>query len=180
MQDNLKHIFENFENQFDIEEPRIGHFNRFEEKLNPTKSQHRFSKNFFSRIAIAASIILLVGIWIGSNFNSTNGMELAQVSTEMEETQSYFVSTIEKELQTIEIERNSDTEQLINDALDQLNKLETQYQTLTLELKESAEDKRIIYAMISNFQQRIELLQSLMQQIENVKQLKLQNNETYV
>ncbi|MDV7187310.1 hypothetical protein R3X25_08465 [Lutibacter sp. TH_r2] len=180
MPDNLKHIFEKFENQFDIEEPRIGHFKRFEEKLNPVKPQHFTIKTLFARIAAAASIILMVGIWIGSNLNSTNGMELAQVSNEMEETQSYFVATIEKELQTIKTEQNSDTEQLINDALNQLNKLENQYHILTLELKESAEDKRIIYAMISNFQQRIELLQTLMQQIENVKQLKTQNNETYI
>lgn len=180
MPNNLKHIFEEFENKFDVEEPTIGHFNRFEEKLNATSSKPSFNNLFFIKIAIAASIILFVGIWIGSNNNSSKGFELAQVSSEMEETQSYFIATIEKELQTIEIERNSDTEQLINDALSQLNKLETQYQKLTLELKESTEDKRIIYAMISNFQQRIELLQLLMQQIENVKQLKLENNENYV
>ena len=62
----------------------------------------------------------------------------------------------------------------------QLHKLETQYIALTLELKESTEDKRIIYAMISNFQQRIELLQRLLAQIEDVKQLKKQQNENYI
>ena len=98
----------------------------------------------------------------------------------MEETQSYFVSVIENELKTIENERNSDTEQLINDALEQLKILETQYTLLTLELKESDEDKRIIYAMISNFQQRIDVLQSLLLQIEAVKHLKTQNDENYV
>ena len=98
----------------------------------------------------------------------------------MEETQSYFVTTIQQELETIEKERNSNTEQLIKDAFIQLNKLETQYAVLTLELKESTEDKRIIYAMISNFQQRIELLQRLLAQIEDVKQLKKQQNENYI
>ena len=71
-------------------------------------------------------------------------------------------------------------EQLINDAFIQLNKLETQYAMLTLELKESTEDKRIIYAMIANFQQRIDLLQGLLSQIEDVKQLKKQQNENYI
>lgn len=180
MKDNLENIFNKFENQFDIEEPTIGHFNRFEKKLNTNKTKHKNSFNIFSKIAIAASIVLFVGIWIGQSFNSNSGMELAQVSTEMEETQSYFVSTIHKELETIEDERNADTEAIINDALEQLQILENQYQKLSLELNESAEDKRIIYAMISNFQQRIDLLQSLLQQIENVKQLKQNNNETYV
>jgi arginine decarboxylase-like protein len=178
MKDNLDKIFEKLKNQFDTEEPTIGHFNRFEAKLNQTKQSNKSFK-LFSYAAVAASIVLLFGVWLGASFSNT-GMELASISSEMEETQSYFLATIENELSTIESERNSDTEQLINDALKQLEKLEIQYNTLTLELKESNEDKRIIYAMISNFQQRIDILQNLLQQIDTVKQLKKQNNEKYV
>jgi septal ring factor EnvC (AmiA/AmiB activator) len=178
MKDNLDEIFKKLEHQFDIEEPTIGHFNRFEAKLNqPKRSNKRFK--LFSYVAVAASIVLLFGIWLGASFSNT-GLELASISSEMEETQNYFLTTIENELSTIENKRNSDTEQLINDALKQLEKLEIQYNTLTLELKESNEDKRIIYAMISNFQQRIDILQNLLQQIETVKQLKTQNDEKYV
>ncbi len=178
MKDNLEHTFKELENQFDLEEPTIGHFNRFEAKLN-TISTLKKRTNPVAYIAITASFVLLFGVWLGSSF-STSGMELASISSEMEETQSYFLVTIEHELQTIEGERNSDTEQLIKDALNQLNKLETQYNVLTLELKESTEDKRIIYAMISNFQQRIDVLQGLLIQINTIKQLKTQNNEKFV
>lgn len=178
MKDNLENIFKNLENQFDIEEPTIGHFNRFEAKLNNTSTPKK-SYRLFSYVAMVASVVLLFGIWLGASF-SNKGMELASISSEMEDTQSYFITTIQNELSNIENERNSDTEQLINDALLQINKLETQYNTLTLELKESTEDKRIIYAMISNFQQRIDVLQSLLIKIEDVKQLKKQNHENYV
>lgn len=181
MKDNLEHKFKELENQFDLEEPTIGHFDRFEAKLNNSASKPR--KNIFKMIvsiAAAASVILFVGIWLGSEFSNNKGMQLASVSTEMQETQSYFVSIIEKELSLVETERNTDTEKIISDGLNQLKKLETQYSKLTLELKESNEDKRIIYAMISNFQQRIDVLQSLLLQIEDIKQLKTQNNENYV
>ena len=180
MNDKLDDIFNKLENQFDIEEPNMGHFNRFEARLGKSSTSLP-KKNFrlFSYVAVAASIILLFGIWLGASF-SESGMELASISSEMEETQSYFVATIENELETIELERNADTEQLIIDGLAQLNKLEDQYQLLTIELNENTEDKRIIYAMISNFQQRIDVLQSLLLQIENIKQLKSQNNEKYV
>jgi len=180
MKDNLEHKFKELENQFDLEEPTIGHFDRFEAKLNNATPKE--SKNIFkmvASIAVAASVILFFGIWIGSEF-SDKGMQLASVSTEMQETQSYFVSVIEKEMRTVEQERNTDTEKIISDGLNQLKKLENQYSELTLELKESNEDKRIIYAMISNFQQRIDVLQSLLLQIEEVKHLKTQNNENYV
>lgn len=177
MQDNVEKIFKKLENQFDVNEPNAGHFSRFEAKLNKGKKPNILLK-LWPIIAIAASVILIFGVWLGSSF-STQGMELAKVSSEMGETQNYFVATIEKELATIEKERNPDTEQIINDGLQQLNKLEKEYQALTLELKESTEDKRIIYAMIANFQQRIEVLQSLLTQIEDVKQLKIQNNEKF-
>lgn len=180
MKDNLQHICNNLENKFDIEEPNSGHFERFEKKLKDQKKPSIIKKNrSLFLLPIAASILLFIGIWIGKNY-SNNGLELASISPKMEETQSYFVSTIQKELENVALERNSDTEQLINDALLQLNKLETQYTQLTLELKESAEDQRIIYAMISNFQQRIELLQRLLAQIEDVKQFKKQQNEKYI
>lgn len=177
MQDKLEKIFKELENQFDVEEPNEGHFSRFEAKLNKDKKPNILIK-LWPFIAIAASIVLIFGVWLGASF-STQGMELAKVSSEMGETQNYFVAAIEKELETIEKERNPSTEQIINDGLQQLNKLEIQYQALTLELKESTEDKRIIYAMIANFQQRIEVLQSLLTQIEDVKQLKIQNNEKF-
>ncbi len=180
MKNNLDNIFKDLEGKFDLEEPTIGHFERFQTKLNKgSGSAPNKKNNLFYFIAIAASFILFFGIWIGSTL-SNSGMELAELSPEMKETQSYFVSVIEKELQTIEIERNSDTEHLIKDALLQLNKLETEYQSLTLELKESTDEKRIIFAMISNFQQRIDVLQGLLAQIEEFKQLKTQKNETYV
>jgi hypothetical protein len=177
MQDNLEKIFKELENQFDVEEPNIGHFKRFEKKLNKGTKPNILLK-LWPLIAFAASIILIFGIWVGASF-SKSGMELASISPEMGETQNFFVATIENELTLIEKERNPDTEQLISDGLQQLNKLEKQYQLLTLELKESTTDKRIIYAMISNFQQRIEVLQNLLIQIEDVKQLKTQNNEKY-
>ncbi|MFO7672953.1 MAG: hypothetical protein R6V74_04525 [Lutibacter sp.] len=177
MRDNLEKVFKEFENQFDVNEPNEGHFSRFEAKLNKGRKPNILLK-LWPIIAIAASVILIFGVWLGSSF-STQGMELSKVSSEMGETQNYFVSTIEKELATIEKERDPYTEKIINDGLQQLNKLEKQYQSLTFELIESTEDKRIIYAMIANFQQRIEVLQSLLTQIEHVKQLKIQNNEKF-
>ena len=178
MQGNLEKIFKELENQFDIEEPNIGHFDRFRAKLNKEKKPNMLIK-LWPFIAIAASIILLFGVWLGKSF-SNQGMELARVSSEMGETQNFFMTTIKKELASIEKERNPETEQLITDGFQQMDILEKQYGKLTLELKESTADKRIIYAMISNFQQRIEVLQNLLIQIEDVKQLKTNNNENNV
>lgn len=50
--------------------------------------------------------------------------------------------------------------------------LEKNYENLKIDLKESGNDKRVIYAMISNFQSRIDLLENVLKTIENLKTLK--------
>ena len=76
MKDNLEHIFKNLENEFDTEEPTIGHFKRFEEKLNSTKTRNSQNNSFkIWMLPIAASILLFIGIWIGKSF-SNNGLPL--------------------------------------------------------------------------------------------------------
>ena len=94
-----------------------------------------------------------------------------------EETQNFFTLTISEELLKLNEERSPETEKLINDAMKQMEILEKEYESLKIDLTESGDDKRVIYAMISNFQNRIELLQNVLEKIEEVKQLKQNENE---
>jgi predicted nucleic acid-binding Zn-ribbon protein len=86
---------------------------------------------------------------------------------------------IRTEVEKINTQKTPENQKLIEDAFVQLETLEIQYTELTFELKESNEDNRVIYAMISNFQRRIEVLQNLVGQIENIKNLKNTNYENY-
>ncbi len=178
MKDKLEQRFKELEGQFDTEEPKLGHFGRFEVKLarQTTPQQPKWNPNTWKWLAIAASIALLFTLGLG-NYSTKQGLELADVSPKMEETQSFFVSTIQQEIENINLKRNADNQQIIDDAFKQLNKLEENYKKLTVELDDSDKDKRIIYAMIANFQQRIEILQSLLQQLDELQQLKNNIND---
>jgi len=177
MKDKLEQRFKELEGQFDTEEPKLGHFNRFEAKLaQKDTKQPKWNPRSWAWIAVAASIALLFGIWFGG-YSSKQGLELADVSPQMEETQSFFVSTIRQEIEYINLKRNDDNQQIIEDAFLQLNKLEENYKNLTVELDDSNKDKRIIYAMINNFQQRIEILQTLLQQLDELEQIKTINQD---
>ena len=177
MKDKLEQRFIELEGQFDTEEPTLGHFNRFEARLaQKDTKQPKWNPRSWAWMAIAASIALLFGVWFGG-YSSKQGLELADVSPQMEETQSFFVSTIRQEIENINLKRNDDNQQIIDDAFLQLNKLEENYKNLTVELDNSNKDKRIIYAMINNFQQRIEILQTLLQQLDELKQLKTINQD---
>ena len=177
--DNIENLFDNLKHEFDVEEPTENHEKRFMKKLNNedivavNTSKHNLWKPF---IGIAASIAILVTVFVGTQHEATAN-DLASISPEMAKTQNFFDTTIASELIKLEKETNPETKLLIADAMVQMQRLEKEYISLTEDLSESGNDKRVIYAMISNFQNRIDILQNTLKQIENVKQLKNNHNE---
>ena len=169
--------------QFDIEEPNAGHEQRFLEKLkqgNTIVENKRSTRSIWRPfIGIAASIALIVSLVVGLQSND-DLKDLASVSPEMEETQNFFTVAIASEVQKLKQQTSPQFDHLINDALTQIEILEQQYSNLKLDLTESGEDKRVIYAMISNFQQRIEILKNLLDQMEYLEQIKSTKNEEYI
>lgn len=175
-QDNVDRLFENLKEEFDIEVPNLGHQQRFLEKLDSgdskvIKESSRTFKLWKPLLAIAASIILCISL-IGVLTQQPEITGLASVSPEMSKTQDFFTSTIETELKKLNNERTPETQIIIDDALKQLKILENNYESLKKDLTASGDDKRVIYAMISNFQNRIDVLQNVMERIDEVKQLK--------
>lgn len=174
MEDKLLDYFS--ENKFDFQEPHSGHLDRFENKLNSTTSKQQFSLKWMSA---AASVILVLGFWLGGKHQQKQ-FELADVSPEMEEVQSYFVNTIHQEIKTIESYRSLDTEFIIEEALNQIEELEEDYTVFLSDLKTNKNQTEIINAMIKNYQQRLEVLENLLKQIEQIKNPKIINNELFL
>ncbi len=177
----LETLFENLKNEFDIEEPKMGHEDRFLSKLKGEETKLiRLKPSRFHFLkpltTIAATLIIGLGLFMLVQ-HKAEASDLASVSPELSETQKFFTTAIAKELSTLNNERSPETEPIINDALKRIDQLEKEYEKLKIDLTESGDDKRVIYAMISNFQNRIDLLQNVMAQIEEVKQLKQNNNE---
>ncbi len=174
--DSIDQLFENLRDNFDVEMPHGGHQDRFISKL---KVASEFSIEDTSRtpvfwkpfLAIAATIVLCLGLFI-TLYQPTATSGLASVSPEMSTTQDFFTSTIEKELTQLNKQRTPETKLLIDDALKQMKILETDYESLKNDLSESGDDQRVIFAMISNFQMRIDVLQNVMERIHQKKQLK--------
>ena len=179
--DKIDNLFETLHSEFDFENPNIGHQERFLSKLKnknseTTKIASSKSNYWKPLLSIAASIVLLISVftWLKP---TEQIKDLANISPEMSKTQNFFTSTISEELLKLNEKRTPETEALINDGLNQMKILEKEYESLKIDLTKSGDDKRVIYAMISNFQTRINILKNVMETIENVKQSKQQNNE---
>ena len=154
----------------------VGHQQRFIEKL---KSQHppKTQMSWWKPLSIAASILLVIGISFYGLIQKEKTADLASISPEMEKTQSFFVSTINQEIETLKSFQDEDTKHLVQDALKRLEVLEENYEKLKIDLVQSGNDKRVVAAMIANFQSRIDILEQVFSTMEEVKTLKANNNE---
>lgn len=174
MEDKLHDFFS--ENEFDFHEPHSGHMQRFEKRLQGAQPQKRTSWQWMS---VAASIVLLLGFYLGYNAQ-TAAPTLGGVSEKMEEVENYFVNTINFEIKELEKSRTLDTEEVIEKALERIEKLEDDYKAFIEELTNNGEQKQIIHEMIQNYQKRLDILQNTLKQIELIKNQKTLDDEIYI
>ncbi|SNY99433.1 hypothetical protein [Flagellimonas pacifica] len=181
--DNLNQLFERLQGDFDHEEPRGGHQDRFLEKLNKANGVVTLQKkktNWWKPLSIAASVVIvcLLGLQV---FNTEPSIkeQVVEISPEVSQTEFYFASLIEEQIQLLKDEKSPETAKLVDDTLLQLDKLEINYQNLEKELINGGDSKIILNAMITNFQTRIDLLKEVLTNIENIKNLKSYNDENF-
>lgn len=179
-EDHLKKLFDRVRPEITLEDAPEGHTHRFVDRLNNEKANTAKQKKLFWKpLSIAASVIVLLGIGILLlKPVAPEEIDLASVSPEMQETQSFFTMTIHQELEKLKSIETADTKKLVDDALKQLVILEKEYSKLKIDLKTSGNNKLVIHGMINNFQKRIEILQDVIAQIDNINKLKLSSNET--
>ncbi len=182
--DGIEQLFEDMHNQLDIYEPSVNHEARFLEKLQQQSKVvvlHPKKTNWYKQIAVAASIAVLLGTIFFTSINpAKEEVDLANISPQMHETQSFFASAIQVQLEEIDEISSPETKILVTDAMKQLEKLESDYQVLKKDLFHSGNDKRVISAMIKNFQQRANLLEDVLDKMNTINDLKLHKNENYI
>ncbi|WGK64324.1 hypothetical protein [Croceiramulus getboli] len=177
-QDDITQLFDRHRGQFDLAQPEQGHLERFRSRLHPDEEEEPrvHTLHSWKWMGIAASILILVAVLLFPQGGAAEKTELASISPEMAETESFFKLAIEKELFTLQESENPQTQQLIEDTIEQLDLLEKDYDRMKEDLADSGEDKRVIFAMITNLQSRVDLLKSVLEQIEEVKQINNTND----
>ena len=81
MKNNMEDFFKDKRQDFDGAEPNIGHFERFQGKLNKVEdAPNKKGGTSWYILAVAASVLLVFGYWMGNNNQTTSidqGIELA-------------------------------------------------------------------------------------------------------
>ena len=181
--DNIEKLFDKLQGTFDIEKPTGGHQQRFLEKLQASQgvvSIQKKKNTWWRPLFIAASVAMLFGIGFSMfNTSPTIDQQVAEISPEVSQTEFYFASLIDEQVKQLESESTPETKKIIDDAMVQIKKLDTNYKVLEQDLINGGNSKLILSAIITNFQTRIDLLQDVLDQVENIKNLKNYNDANY-
>lgn len=182
--DTIDELFNKLQDKMDYAEPTSGHEQRFLDKLNASKGVATLApkkkNNWLLFLSVAASIAILLSVGL-SQFNTATSIEekVAEISPEASKTQFYFANLIEEQVKELNSEKSPETEKIINDTMAQLKKLQLNYTKMEQDLLNGGNSKLILSAMITNFQTRIDLLNEVMIQIENIKSIKKLNDENF-
>lgn len=163
--DNFKKFINENRDAFDNAEPTEGHEKRFLRKLEQEVGQKKTTSIFFWRVA--ASIILLLVLAVAvliPRFNSPSdvqygSMSLSDVSDEMANVEFYYKSKLATEYD--KIDQLSLSDPLVKAYMDELDRLNEEYQNLEATLYQSGTHEKVVLAMIENFRLRLSLMEKL-------------------
>ncbi len=190
--DDVDYLFERNQSDFDLFEPEKDHKARFLVKLEkqvedanhdekPVIQLPVKSYNWSRILSIAASVAIIFGIFSTIMLQQQETeVDLASISPQLEETQDFFTIAISSQLEQINALNSIETKKIVSDALEQIDNLEKDYAALKTDLIDSGYDKRVISAMIKNFQQRTALLEQTLEEMNSIKELKFSQNENNI
>jgi hypothetical protein len=170
----LEEIIKKGRSEFDDREPSDGHFERFSFKLATRLHAGKAKRSILPYLLKAAVVTLLVtlsSLWSFDHFikpNLKKTMTLSQVSPEYREVENYYVSQVkfmENEFTTIDLSNPEQRDIMMQE----IASMDSAYVELQKELKAHPNDQRIVDAMIKHYQQKIEVMSYILEQLRQIK-----------
>ncbi len=156
---------------FEIKFPSKKHEEKFALKLENNHFRTTSKQQKLKNILILAGSIAAILILLLTFMRTYNRVELRDFSSEMAQTQAYFETEIEAQIKQLEKKSGDKYEGLLGDVKIQLKKLEDDYISLTKEMHRQQNAVPILRAMIENYQQRINLLEDVLFQVQQLEAL---------
>ena len=169
---NIENIIKQNRANFDSEEPRDDHFDRFRTKMQ--RHHQAKSKWQWKELMKIAAIIAIVAIAGLTTYQlrevQSPHFSFGQLSPEYQEVEDYFKASIEKQLDIISHLSKSTDIQEQNTIKEELESMDKLYNELEKELQANPKDERIIQAMIEHFQVKNNILNRIVQQLYLINQ----------
>ena len=173
MGDKLEDFIRSNQEEFDLEEPKSGHLDRFEARLGKEekKSGDSIAIGWRNLLKVAAVVIFVLGsgIWISldnTTVQANDGLDLEDISPELSEVQAFYTTQISNATEELAPIQELDKEGYSENLVEQLTLLEGDYAELKLELQDNYADERLINCMIKNYQLRLQIIEQYLNQIK--------------
>lgn len=182
MAQDLREIFKkNKKEEFRL---KNGHEARFMELLDKELPQTKSSSFFWLKIAASVLVIVSIGTFL-FNMNSDDSIEtiivdkgsveeneisLGDLSPDLKKVENYYVANINIELSQLEV--SVENKAMVDSFMDSLAELNEEYKKLNTELNEIGPNDQTISALIKNLQLRLQLLQKLKSELNELKSSK--------
>jgi hypothetical protein len=179
---NLDKIIQENKSLFDSQEPSTGHFDRFEEQLMSFhKTKNTFSFSYLLKAAAIAILVVLSGLWVFDNINNrpiNNGIALREVSPEYSEVEMYYTQLVNQKYNELNQFQFIDTTQK-NMLMKELTEMDNMYEILKKDLTTNPNDERVINAMIKHYQLKVEVMNQIVNQLQQAKNINIQKSDNY-
>jgi hypothetical protein len=177
MEDKWKKIFNQNRAILQDEFPLpIGHEERFLAKLNEHRNTGKISRMNYWKVAAVLIPILMLSAYYFLELNpikiQPETVELADYSKDLGEAENYLAYVVKEKTKEINQLKNKENKDLINHSLNELDSLQSNYNQLLKDLKESGGNPQVIKSVVMNLQFQVEVLESVMNQIQTNQQIK--------
>lgn len=168
------------------------HIDKFEALLKQEMHQQKPKNKTFKWLSIAASIVLLISL--GIKFYPSENIEpqlkdaetssvqkqitLGNISPEFNTIETYYTNSINLEISQLDL--SEENKEIVDSYLLKIAELTKEYKSLTKELNTNGVNDATIDALIRNLQLRLQLLQRLKKQLNELKNLNTKQNETQI
>lgn len=159
---------------FNVAEPSEGHFERFREKLGPPDAVKPHGISYYLKVAaiivgVSVSSILIYEILRPDNVSKS--YTFGSLSEEFRDAEDYYMKTIQAKYSELEELQFEDPAQkkLILEELEEMDQL---YNQLIKDFNSDPDNERVVNAMIRHYQMKIEILNNILIQLEEINLLK--------
>ncbi len=183
MEDKWKNIFDQNKDLIREEFPLpSGHEKRFFDKLEqnfPAVEKLRF--NYWKVAAVMIPILMLsTYYWLEMRPENVqnNSVTLAEFSPELGEAENQLAYIVEMNVKKVKSLENTDNQDLVNTSLSKLDMLQKDYNHLLIDLKQSGGNPQVMKSVLMNLQLQVEVLESVLTQINTIQEFKNNQDET--
>jgi hypothetical protein len=164
--------------QLDSDHPRQGHEERFLQKLErlPEAPVRKIRIRHVLQVAASLAIILTSTVLLIRQSDQKDAMAGKEIPAAMMEADFYYASQVDRKYDQIK-NFNFENEEEKTILLDELQDFETFHQQLMGDLEANPDDERVINALIRHYQMKLEVMDQIIIQLDQIKSETSEPNE---